>query len=372
MSLRIGVDAREWVRGQRTGIGRYLEEIVRRGVVVRPRWRWELWLDARGEERVEADQVGYQRCPRGPGPWVDRWAWSHHLRSDPPEVFFSPYLKIPPGLPCPTVAVVHDVMELSLPPRHGGLSGWQRPLFRAWFGPPLRRADRVVSVSAFSAAEAVDHLRLSPDLVQVVPQQVDALFTADGSGEPGPLPLPGLTAPYCLAVGNMRTHKNIPVLLRAWPAVRAAVPEALLVLVGGADRVGPLRGLADRLGVGDVTLWLEGLPPGDLARLYRGATALLQPSYMEGFGLPVLEAMSCGTPVVVAAGGSLPEVVAGAAPVLDPEDEDAWARAVVRLLTDPGERELRTAAGLRRAADFRPQLTTDRLLDLLAVTAGGV
>jgi glycosyltransferase involved in cell wall biosynthesis len=171
-------------------------------------------------------------------------------------------------------------------------------------------------------------------------------------------------------VGNFLPHKNLPRLLRAW----AALPEVLgghrLVLAGGAlAGRAALRALADSLGLGDCVVFPGLVADADLPALYGGAAALVQPSLEEGFGLPALEAMACGTPVVASRRGALPEVVGDAGVLVDPEDERALASALARVLGSAGERRALAGRGLARAASFTAERTAGRVVELLQATA---
>ncbi len=136
----------------------------------------------------------------------------------------------------------------------------------------------------------------------------------------------------------------------------------------GPDRE-RLQALAGELEITDRVVWTGGIDDDVLAELYRNAKALLHPSVIEGFGLPVAEAMALGTPVVVSSGGSLPEVAGGAAPVLVADDVEAWAGEMKRFLTDDAYRDDWVAKVRVRARDFTPEQTTDRLLDVIEETA---
>lgn len=366
MSIPIAVDAREWARGRHTGIGRFLEEVVRRGLDVRPEIEWILYVSSDHEQRVAADNVSYRGLPPGPVPWVDQVALPRMLRRKPPALFFSPYVKVPWRTPCPSVCTVHDLLPLTLPPREGGLRGPHRRWF-AWYARRcLNSASAIVTVSASSACEIERSLGTPRTPVYVIFEAPAEAFRRRG-GRPE-LEVRSefdLEGPYLLAVGNYSPHKNIGMLLRAWAAVIRSGTVGTLVLAGGGGGADSLKRLAGTLGIEERVRWTGRVPGELLPGLYRSARALLQPSYSEGFGLPVVEAMASGTPVVVSDRGSLPEVVGDAAPILDPDDVDGWADAMRAMLEDASYRERWAAAAAGRSGDFTPETTTDRLLDLL-------
>jgi glycosyltransferase involved in cell wall biosynthesis len=173
-------------------------------------------------------------------------------------------------------------------------------------------------------------------------------------------------------VGNFLPHKNLPRLVEAY----SALPESLrrrisLVLAGTPARHGPARPV-DQKTLARPGVCLPGfIAPEDLPLVYAGATALICPSLAEGFGLPVLEAMACGTPVVCARAGALPEVAGEAALYVDPADVQSIAAGLRQILEDEPLRRDLAARGLAQARLFDARNTTARLVDFLERIAGG-
>jgi glycosyltransferase involved in cell wall biosynthesis len=251
------------------------------------------------------------------------------------------------GLLCPAnlaplaarnaIVVVHDAAALRHP-------GWYSRAYAAWQAFLLPRiaktAKRVVTVSQFSRAELRELLGVD---AAVVPGGVDARFTPDADPEPARRAL-GLTRPYVLCVASQTARKNLAALL---PASR----DVELVVAGGhRPQFAAERGLGGLRMLGHVD---DALLPG----LYAGAQAFVLPSLYEGFGLPVLEAMAAGTPVLATTAGALPETCGGAALLVEP-DPQAIRAGLQQLLADP--RDLR-ARGLARAREFTWERTAREL-----------
>ena len=163
----------------------------------------------------------------------------------------------------------------------------------------------------------------------------------------------GLDAPYVLFLGNDKPHKNLEGLLAAFARVaRAGLPHRLVLAGGASERRGARAAAAGAAGISDRLVDLGFLPDSDVVPLLAGASALAMPSFLEGFGLPVLEAQAVGTPVVCSDRGGLPEVAGDAALLASPDDPDALADALVRLLTDANLATRLSSRGRERARAF--------------------
>jgi glycosyltransferase involved in cell wall biosynthesis len=258
--------------------------------------------------------------------------------------------------PIPVVATVLDIIPLLLPEYRGGAA------VRAYMqlvALAARRARHVIAISDDSRTDMIARLGCAQARVTTTPlaagaqyRPLDRVRAAAEVAERY-----GLRGPFVYYVGGLDARKNVPALLCAWARLRhAGGPIAQLVIAGralGSDtRLFPnLNRMIAELGIQDSVARID-VPLADNPLLYNAATAFAFPSRYEGFGLPPLEAMACGTPVVVSNASSLPEVVGDAALVVPPDDVSGWAAALWRLLADAALREELRARGFVRAAQF--------------------
>ena len=259
--------------------------------------------------------------------WLDL-AWYPHVLPHEArgcDVLHCPTYRGPVRSSVPVVVTVHDLAVFRRPE---AFPPWTRTYSRVVVPRVVRNARIVVAVSEFTAGEIEILLGVPRSRIRVVPNAVDPVFAPDG---------PRADGDYVLAVGTLEPRKN---LSRAIEAVQR---------IGAELRVAGARGWGSVDARGRGVTWIDS--PGDeqLAALYRGARCVVYPSLYEGFGIPVLEAMACGAPVVTSRGGATDELAGGAAVLVDPEDVASIAAGIEESAVRSGE--LR-AAGLARARDY--------------------
>jgi len=271
-----------------------------------------------------------------------------------PDIFHAPHYVLPFFPPAATVVTVHDLMHLSRP-EHA--SPAKRAYARWMLGRVVRRAARIIVVSRATAGELAAFDGRSAAKTVVIPDGVGERFLAaipagersrvrgaHGLGE----------APYILFLGNDKPHKNLSGLLDAFSHVRRRGLPHGLVLAGGSPGPAAARrreAIAVR-GLSDAVRDLGVVPDGDVPPLVAEATALVLPSFSEGFGIPVLEAQAAGTPVICSDRGGLPEAAGGAALFIDPDRPESITEALERLLRDARLRDTLSADGRKHAEGF--------------------
>ena len=275
----------------------------------------------------------------------------------------------PPFSFVPDVVTIHDILFETHPDLfEGAFSDRSVALIRR----SARRAAIVLTVSEFSRSALVERYRLSPAKVIVTPNGVDRdAFRPMGAEPPGIRERYRLDGPFVLSVGRIEPRKNLPRLIRAFSRARGRLGSGIRLVIAGQEdfRSREVFQEAERQTEGSV-LFLGAVPDPDLPALYNLAEALTYPSLVEGFGIPVLEAMACGTPVLASPRGALPEVGGDAVLWADPEDEEALSDGIERILTDSELRGRLRAAGPARAARFDWNETARRTLEAYGRAVG--
>ncbi len=255
-----------------------------------------------------------------------------------PDIFHATSFSLPGLWNGRLVATLHDANHLALPENYSPIHSLY---YRLIVGPRGKRASALLTVSEFSRDELARHLGLTPYRLQVIAPGVDERYQPPAPSEARDfIQRHRLPERYLAAVGNPKAHKNLGLLAKLAP--RLSMP---IVLLAG-------KGAAKELGFPDSTVELAELPEEEMPLFYGAAEALLLPSRYEGFGLPALEAMAAGCPVVASNVSALPEVTGEAALLVPPEDPQAWAEAVLRLLRDDRLRKSLVEKGRERASRY--------------------
>ncbi|MDQ3167027.1 MAG: glycosyltransferase family 4 protein [Chloroflexota bacterium] len=343
--VRVGINAR-LLSGEpgvrQAGIGRYLDRLIA----------------ALPEALGPGDEMVILGQPAPPGESAARrvvWEQAvlpRHARRAALSLLHAPVNVAPLAAPCPTVVTVHDLAFFRLP---DVVPAGRRRYLAAMTRVSVSRAAGVLAVSEHTARDAVELLGVPPGRITVTPLGVDPWFRPTGADALAAFRAErGLDRPFILAVGTLEPRKGMTTLLRAFGRVASSVPHDL-VLVGATgwmnesfDRTlaglpGPVRERVRQVGF---------VPAADLPPWYGAASLFAYPSLYEGFGLPVLEAMACGTPVITSAVSALPETAGEAALLVPPGDAGALADALGRLLDDPVLAVDLSGRGLARAALF--------------------
>jgi glycosyltransferase involved in cell wall biosynthesis len=373
--LRVLVDARAL---HASGIGRYLREVLLR-LLVDERFRSVILLGVPQElqafvanwtdsERIE--YVDFRHPMYSPAAQL---GWYRLERTNPDilkaQVYFFPHYDAPARLPARSVVTVHDLIHFKVP---SAFPLTKRLPARLLLRQVVRKAERILVDSESTRRDLVEMLPYAKAKSTVVYPGVSDFFVRQ-RGTHEEISLQDLPAEYLLCVGNRKPHKNLAAAVEVLAELSAERPNLHLVIVGQVfdgweevERLARQRGVRER--IRDFTY----VGDAELRELYERCEALIFPSFYEGFGLPVLEAMACATPVICSNRSSIPEVAGDAAILLDPSDHVGMANAVRRLRAEPSFRERLVTAGSAQAGRFSWEKTARATLDqLMEVGRGG-
>jgi glycosyltransferase involved in cell wall biosynthesis len=333
--MRVIIDGRPLVP-PRSGIGVHTAEIA-------GRLDAEVLIASHAEitnrQGIERCRFRVDRAPNG-------ILWQQFVlpRNSDADVLWGPHGTIPIALRIPSVVTLHDFSSLTMPGRHRFKT---IASFNLFIGESLERADRVAAVSKTIANEAMRWFGVPREVIEIIPNGVDEFFQpGDARGE------------YILFVGTLEPRKGIDDLIAAWHSI--PMPRPPLILCGE-------RGWGVHVPAGiEVTGWVDR---ERLRELYRRARIFVYPSRYEGFGIPPLEAMACGTPVIATRTGAIPDYAEGAALLINPGDREALRAAMLQLLGNSALRDDLGARGIERAKQFRWERSAKLMGELLAEAA---
>ena len=390
--MRIAIDGCCW--SNRRGFGRYTREMVTHLVGLGSRHEFVLVVDeqtartgafpAKAQLRIvrTSEQPSEAASADGARRPMDLWRLGRAMAGVCPDVMFFPavYSYYPVLSRVPAVVAFHDAIaekhpQLIFPTRRARMF-WSIKTHLA-----LRQASRVLTVSNSARRQIVEEFRCPASRIDVITEGYGCEFRVLDDPTAGAdvrlrFGLP-TEAPLILYVGGISPHKNLLGLVAALDVVRQEeVGDWYMVFAGDYQHDSffscyqELLALCRERGLEERVRFTGYLENQDLVALYNTATLLVLPSFAEGFGLPVLEAMACGLPVAASDRGSLPEVMGSAGLLFDPTDTRAMASAVRRLLEDAALREQMRSAGLERARCFSWERAAEQLLALLERVAG--
>lgn len=291
------------------------------------------------------------------------------LRKEKLDVLLSPGNIAPALHPCPGVSIICDMVPFVRPEN---FSFVERCMLKLLFFLTARTSKKIMTISDYSKSEITRRFSLSPERVEVIfagmgkgldiPSEEEAKAVLKGLGIHGP---------YILSVASSRKYKNIDGLVRAFKLLKDKHKRGeLLVIAGHADRAhAELVRLVGDLGLTDDVLFTGFVDDKGLAVLYDNASVFVYPSFFEGFGLPVLEAFSCSTPVAASRAASIPEVAGSGALLFDPHDEGEMAEMIAKILKNKRVREGLQRKGLKQIEEFTWEKTARAALKVMQEVA---
>jgi len=365
--LRIAIDARKL---RDYGIGTYVRNLLQH--LSRLDRTTEYVVLCRGGDCELVGELGqnFRAVPESsPGYSVrEQITVPRDLRREGADLFHAPHYVLPPLIPCKSVVTIHDCIHLRFPQYLPNRFVYAYARGSLWMA--THRSNRIVTVSEASKRDILEYFTVPSEKIDVIYNGIDERF-----GEPPPEADVGMVReryqlddPFVLYAGNIKPHKNLERLIEAFHILRRSGSEfdqvKLLIIGDEISKYAALRHAVHRHKLHKHVRFFGFVPARTLAILYRLAAVFVFPSLYEGFGLPPLEAMASGTPVITSNVSSLPEVVGDAALLIDPLQPAAIADAMRRVLTDPALRQDLRERGLERARHFSWERSIRRVREI--------
>jgi len=365
--VRIAIDARKL---RDYGIGTYVRNLLRHLGRQAPSHEYVVFCREQDCDAVEESGPRFRAVvePAGGYSVAEQFALPMDLRREAVDLFHAPHYVLPPLTPCRSVVTIHDCIHLRFPQYLPSRIGYAYARAQMWTA--THKAARVITVSEASKRDILRYFRVPESRIDVIYNAIDDRFWR----EPSPDEIARvreryrLTAPFVLYAGNIKPHKNLERLIEAFNLLRQNSPAQrdveLLIIGDEISKYATLRRAVHRYKLHKHVRFFGFVPDQTLAALYRLANVFVFPSLYEGFGLPPLEAMASGTPVIASNVSSLPEVVGDAALMIDPYEPGAIADAMRQVLTDSALcADLRTR-GLARAREFSWERSVARVREI--------
>jgi glycosyltransferase involved in cell wall biosynthesis len=363
---RVGIDFHV-ADGIYQGVRTYLTNLIESMLKIQSTLSYFVYTGNRKETALWQDDYSCLRIKRLPSPSGRLnllLGFPAQAMRDRLALFHSQYI-LPVHLPCKSVLTIHDILFESHPEF---FPTFHRRLIKFFIPFSAKHTNRIISVSDFTKRQIMEYYRIPEEKIEVIYEAASRKFRPikNGTSMLPMLEAYGIKTKYVLFVGRIEPRKNIVGLLKAFDYIRQRGRKDLsLVIVGNQDKIFQQEELSDiveEMQIGSDVIFTGGVSEDDLIALYNGAEVLTYPAFAEGFGLPVLEAMACGTPVITSDTSALPEVAGDAALLVNPYSFYEIGQALEGLLNNPDLRNELSAKGLERAKTFCWEKTAQKTI----------
>ena len=370
--MRIAIDARKL---RDYGIGTYVRNLLRHLARIDRTTEFVLLCQPADTDGLKQLGENFRTVPERAGAYSVREQINVplDLRREKVDLFHAPHYILPPLVPCKSVVTIHDCIHLRFPQYLPNQFAYAYARSSLWIA--SHRANRILTVSEASKRDILRYFRVPESKIDVIYNAIDERFGEAPTDEEMQQVQERfqLDDRFVLYAGNIKPHKNLERLIEAFHAVRRGPLEQVKLLIIGDEisKYATLRRAVHRLKLHKHVRFLGFVPDKTLACLYRLASVFVFPSLYEGFGLPPLEAMASGTPVITSNVSSLPEVVGDAALLIDPYDPGAIADAMRRVLTEEGLASEMRVRGFMRVRHFSWERSVRRVREIYDEVLGG-
>jgi len=365
--LKVGIDIRELERGKATGIGQYLKDFLKVGAKHRHDWTFILFGNQNTAIDLEASNIQKIFFPEYFTVLWDQVQLPYYLSKEKIDIFLTPYFKAPLISSCKLVVIINDLIPI-LSQEYKSLERFcNRMYFRSLTHASTLRANKIITISNHSKIDILKNFKTPENKVEVIYLSVDGNYRPLNNNIDQVQIKYGIQKKYILYFGNFNPHKNVKTLLKAYKDLPSEIKDEYQLVLGGRkdSYCNELEDLARQLEIENHVIFTGFIMEEDLPNIYSAASLFAFPSLYEGFGLPPLEAMACGTPVIASNATSLPEVVGDAGILIDPTNIPEFTKTILTVLFDKELRIKLREKGLLRAKRFSVHKTASDILDLL-------
>jgi glycosyltransferase involved in cell wall biosynthesis len=368
--VRIAIDARKL---HDFGIGTYIRNLLRGLAKIDQNTEYVLLCRTRDMDAAAAIGPNFRAVSEDAGNYsiTEQLSLPLAVKRERVNLFHAPHYVLPALTPGRSVVTIHDCIHLMFPEYLKHRLGYAYARASLWTA--AHKSDRIFTVSEQSKRDILKFFKVPPEKIVVTPNAIDARFSVEPTAEQVTQIRERyqLSHPYILYVGNIMPHKNLERLIEAFRYVRSQGRSELELLIIGDEisRLQSLRRAVHKYGLHRYVRFHGFVPEETLAVLYRLASVFVFPSLYEGFGLPPLEAMACGTPVVTSNVSSLPEVVGDAAVLVDPYNSQAIAEGILQVLHSSHLRAELRQRGFARVREYSWERSVARVRQVYAEVA---
>jgi len=362
--MKIGIDAREFVPGKITGIGRFLWHFLQHATASNYPHEYVLFCNQKTHIPFDLPKLKKVIITEKITPIWDQILLPLNIAREKIDVFFTPYFKAPFFLPSNMVLIINDLIPLFFPEEHRLIN---RLYFRFMCGMAARRATKIITISANSRDDIIKFFSLPSNKIEVIHLGVEKRFRSPDIRIEETRRKYTLPQKFILYVGNLSPHKNVQGLIKSYASLPLNLREEYKLVLSSfsSDKYfAYIEKVIKEMKLTKDVLFTGFIDEKDLPAVYHMSSLFAFPSLYEGFGLPPLEAMACGCPVVSSDTSSMPEVLGDAALFFNPYHIEEMSLAIRQMLEDENLRNRFRQKGLERAKLFTFEEMTNRILDV--------
>ena len=364
--MKIGIDIRELEKDKFTGISRYLRQFLSFTAESDKQNEYILLGNQKTDYNIKADNQKLIIIPEKITFLWDQIKLPFHLKKQGVDVFLTPYFKAPLCKPTKMVVIINDIIPLVASQYQKLKYFFKRTYFRAMIKSAIKKADRIITISQHSKKDIVEFSGIDSTKIEIMTLAVDP-YKLDRLKSEKVVGRYGVNDKFIFYFGNFNQHKNIKGLLTVYNKLPDYIKNHYKLVIGGKKNkhYSALVKLVKLLAIKNKVMFIDSISDEDLLCFYNAAQLFVFPSLYEGFGLPVLEAMACGTPVVAFNVTSIPEVTGDAAILVNPNDTNSLSKAIEKVLLNETLRNNLIAKGIERAKKFSVEKMARKILNVL-------